>query len=302
MANHDPQWLSNLFLGLSVCCRISTQRGVSQIAAGSCPSINGELWRGWVALEKYCVMSRATDSKRWPSWDCANPVLFWRVQCSLRILPSNSNKSLSGHGIIFLSFDSSSTRYIRFLGGSILLRRLLLPRLLLVLVLSISECCCVSINWHWPDGGCLRDLQELFQLAFITDRVKISFNGFGRKTTGGGTTKRFIWNIFSLPASIVDCTFASTAELNYKIDYYQHTKIAILIAVVDQTQEMKHENQSEIFTWVETGWKNGKREQGQSQKRDLLCLLFLYVEIYACLIIGGVYKAPRSWYFRWNVF
>lgn len=107
MANHNPQWLSNLFLGLSVCCRISTQRGVSQIAAGFCPSINGELWRGWVALEKYCVMSRATDSKRWPSWDCANPVLFWRVQCSLRILPSNSNKSLSGHGIIFLSFDSS---------------------------------------------------------------------------------------------------------------------------------------------------------------------------------------------------
>lgn len=157
-------------------------------------------------------------------------------------------------------------------------------------MLSISECCCVSINWHWPDGGCLRDLQELFQLAFITDRVKISFNGFGRKTTGGGTTKRFIWNIFSLPASIVDCTFASTAELNYKIDYYQHTKIAILIAVVDQTQEMKHENQSEIFTWVETGWKNGKREQGQSQKRDLLCLLFLYVEIYACLIIGVFIK------------
>lgn len=191
MANHDPQWLSNLFLG-SVCCRILTQRGVSQIAAGFCPSINGELWRGRVALQKYGVLLMATDSKRWPSWDCANPLLFWRVQCSPRILPSNSNKSLSGRWIISLSFDSSVDATSGYS----------------VFPFFCGDCCFFAFSFSQSrnvvvsplTGSCLRERQEIFQLAFITDRVKISFNGFGPKAAGR-STKCFIWNIFSLPAT-----------------------------------------------------------------------------------------------------
>lgn len=64
---------------------------------------------------------------------------------------------------------------------------------------------------------------------------------------------------------------------------------------------MKHENQSEIFTWVDPegqakrkdGMEDGERTRAIT-KNGLLCLLFLFVEIYACFITGGVYQAPRS--------